>query len=323
MSNIVEFTRFPLVRYEELRSLIGRVSSENYQLLLSEPPVAWVMTRGTTGKAKVIPVTTRHVQEILLCGARALVNYALRKKDLPILGGRVLNLNFPSKVGVIPWSGNEPYGYSSGTYARLNPVFGEAMLIPPQEKIDALGAGIGRKDWEARFELIYREAQGQDVKTTIGVTPVMVYFADYVRRVHGVRPRDLWSMHALFCTSVPKVHFKYAPFLKASYGVLDVVEMYTATEGAFGQQLDELPYFCPNYDTFLFEVLMGGTTKMLYKMRRGEWGELVVSTSLFPRYRIGDLIECMGKNYFRVFGRKRWRTVLEHVLYRAFTRWFI
>ena len=111
MSNIVEFTRFPLVRYEELRSLIGRVSSENYQLLLSEPPVAWVMTRGTTGKAKVIPVTTRHVQEILLCGARALVNYALRKKDLPILGGRVLNLNFPSKVGVIPWSGNEPYGY--------------------------------------------------------------------------------------------------------------------------------------------------------------------------------------------------------------------
>ncbi len=44
---------------------------------------------------------------------------------------------------------------------------------------------------------------------------------------------------------------------------------------------------------------------------------------MLPRYDIGDLIEAMGKNYFRVFGRARLRTVAEHVLYRLLFGWFL
>ena len=62
---------------------------------------------------------------------------------------------------------------------------------------------------------------------------------------------------------------------------------------------------------------------MLYEMRRGEWGRVIISSCLFPRYDIGDMIECMGKHYYRVFGRARLRTILEHRLYRALTRWFL
>ena len=62
---------------------------------------------------------------------------------------------------------------------------------------------------------------------------------------------------------------------------------------------------------------------MLHELGRGEWGRLVVSTSILPRYDIGDMIEAMGKNYFRVFGRANRRTILEHVLYRALFRWFL
>jgi hypothetical protein len=62
---------------------------------------------------------------------------------------------------------------------------------------------------------------------------------------------------------------------------------------------------------------------MLHELKRGEWGSLILSSCMFPRYEIGDLIEAAGKNYYRVFGRKKASTLLEHRLYRAFLRWIV
>jgi hypothetical protein len=129
-------------------------------------------------------------------------------------------------------------------------------------------------------------------------------------------------MKAMFCTSVPKIHTKYAPRLRALFGEAALVEMYSATEGVYGQQLDELPYISPNYDAYIFEVRTGRGTKMLHELERGEWGRLVISSVLLPRYEIGDMIESMGSHYFRIFGRDRARVVLEHTLYRLLTRWY-
>jgi len=105
------------------------------------------------------------------------------------------------------------------------------------------------------------------------------------------------------------------------YGDVSVVEMYTATEGAFGQQMDDYPYWRPNYDLYLFEVETGNGLKMLHELKRGEWGRLIISTPILPRYKIGDLVEGMGNNYFRVFGRDKPRTILEHRLYRIMFGW--
>jgi len=77
------------------------------------------------------------------------------------------------------------------------------------------------------------------------------------------------------------------------------------------------------YDLYLFEVETRNGVKMLHEMRRGEWGRLIISTPILPRYRIGDLVECMGKDYFRVFGRDKPRTVFEHILYRIVFGWMI
>ena len=120
----------------------------------------------------------------------------------------------------------------------------------------------------------------------------------------------------LVCTSVRKIQFKYGPVLRKVFGEVPIVEMYSATEGAFAQQLDDLPYVSPNYDTYYFEVETDKGTKMLHELERGEWGRLIISSCLFPRYDIGDMIEAMGKNYFRVFGRAKTLTILEHRLYR-------
>jgi hypothetical protein len=105
--------------------------------------------------------------------------------------------------------------------------------------------------------------------------------------------------------------------LKKYFGQVPVVEIYSATEGVFAQQLDDYPYVTPNYDTYLFEVETGKGVRMLHELCRGEWGRLIVSSCILPRYRIGDMIESTGKNYFRIFGRDNKSTVLEHLLYRV------
>ena len=312
-------TNFPTIDYDGLRPYLEEVKAGNYAAILSEPPLCWVMTRGSTGKSKVLPVTKTHIEQIFWCGARAITNFALRKNSMDVLDGKILNLNFPSAVTTLDADGQKTvYGYSSGTYAKLNPMLNQVSLLPRQEEIDALGSGISRADWEKRFELVYQSALSQPVVAAIGVTPVILSFARYVKHRHGHPPKDLWDFKVLVCTSVRKIQFKYGPVLRKFFGDVPIVEMYSATEGAFMQQLDDLPYVSPNYDAYYFEVETGKGTKMLHELRRGEWGRLIISSCLFPRYDIGDMIEAMGKNYFRIFGRAKPLTILEHRLYRLF-----
>ncbi len=315
---------FPVIDYGGLNPYLAEIKNGNYAAILPEPLVCWVMTRGSTGPAKVLPATKTHIEQIFTCGARALINYALRKKDFELLTGKILNLNFPSNVHTIVSDGQTiTYGYSSGTYARLNPMLNKVSLLPRQEEIDALGSGVTKADWERRFELAYQQALNENVTATIGVTPVILSFAKYVKRKHGKKPKELWNFRALFCTSVRKIQFKYAPALRRYFGQIPVVEIYSATEGVFAQQLDDLPYVTPNYDKYFFEVKTGQGTKMLHELKRGEWGRLIISSCMFPRYDIGDIIEAAGKNYFRVIGRYKALTLLEHRLYRLFFGWFL
>jgi len=316
--------RFPAVRYVEVEPWLKRVREEDFKVFLYEEPLTWVMTRGTTGRSKVIPVTPRHLQDIVRCGSRAVLNFSIRQGGLELLAGGVLNLQFPSNTETMRTGEREiVYGFSSGTYARLNPMMAGLSLVPRQEEIDALKTGLTEADWEHRYEYIYQAAKDKEIVSIIGVAPVQTGFARYLKRKHGIYPRELWQLKVIYSTSVAKIQTRYASRLKAMYGDAPVVEMYTATEGAFGQQRDELPYIVPNYDAYLFEVRTGDGVKMLHELERGEWGRLIVSTSILPRYELADLVEGMGKNYFRVFGRDRPEVVLEHMLYRALYRWFL
>ena len=325
ISSIEEYrAKFPIVRYAELEPWFEKVRSLSHRVFLDEEPITWVMTRGTTGNSKVMPVTPHHLKDLIKCGSRAVLNFSMRNGDLSLLAGGVLNLQFPSNMRVLNQGGKEVvYGFSSGTYAKLNPMMAGLGLVPRQEDIDALQTDLTPKGWRERYEFIYQKAKDRDVVSVIGVAPVQTGFARYIKKKHGVNPYDLWKLKVVYCTSVAKIQQNYAPKLRAMYGEVPVVEMYTATEGAFAQQRDDLPYVCPNYDTYLFEIETASGLKMLHDMKRGEWGKIIISTAMFPRYDIGDLIEAMGKNYFRVFGRNKPNVVLEHRLWRLFMGWVI
>ena len=324
-STIEEYRkRFPTVTYADLEPWFERIRTEDYGVFLDEEPITWVMTRGTTGQSKVVPVTPRHLKDLIRCGSRGVLNFAMRNGGIPLLAGSVLNLQFPSNIRVLTQRGKEVvYGFSSGTYAKLNPMMAGLGLVPRQEEIDSLQTDLTPNGWEKRYEFIYQKAKESEIVSIIGVAPVQTGFARYVKKKHNIYPCDLWKLKVIYSTSVAKIQQNYTPKLRVMYGDVPVVEMYTATEGAFAQQRDELPYVSPNYDAYLFEVETSSGIKMLHEMERGEWGRIIISTAMLPRYRQGDLIEAMGKNYFRVFGRDKWSVVLEHRLWKIVVGWAI
>ena len=314
VSSLAEFRRaFPVMTYETYRPLIQRVMAGEARLLLTEEPIGWAITRGTTrGDSKFIPMTPTDLRMRVSAG-RAMLNYVAAEGRFDLFSGVNLNLNFPSQVGTIRMGERDiTYGYSSGIYTRHVSAATPIRSVPSQDEIDALGGGKTLRDWEARFELAYDKCRDENVTLVGGVAPTAVQFGRYLRRAHGIYPKDIWRTQIVTLGSVPGINTRYAPALNALYGPVAIREIYGATEGMFGQQLDERRAWAPNYDLFLFEVETRAGIKMLHEMRSGELGSLVVTTPVLVRYRIGDLIMAFRQPYFRCIGRDRPWTPLRY-----------
>jgi hypothetical protein len=315
IQTLADFRRsLPVVTYDDYKPLIQQVMAGDTSLLLDEEPVGWAITRGTTGdEEKFIPMTTTDIK-MRVSAARAMIMYALSSHRFDIFQGVNLNLNFPSVVGKVKAGEKElEYGYSSGIYVKHVSKSTPIHSLPAQEEIDALGGGKTIRDWEARFELTYQKCKDQNVTMVGGVAPVAIRFGQYLEKKHKVFPKDLWpGLQILTLGSVPGINTLHEAGLRAYYGKAAIREIYGATEGMFGQQMDEKRAWTPNYDLFLLEVQIGSTVKLLHEMRPGEVGSLIVSTPILARYKIGDCIRAFPAPYFRCIGRDRWWTQLAY-----------
>jgi hypothetical protein len=305
---------FPIATHEDYKPLVERVMAGEIDLLLSEEPIGWAITRGTTkGESKFIPMTPTDMQMRVYAG-RAMMNYVATTGRYDLFQGVNLNLNFPSVVGTVNVGDRElEYGYSSGIYTKFVSAQTPISSVPSQDDIDALGGGKTQSDWDNRFELAYQKCKDENVSLVGGVAPTAVLFGQYLHRAHRVYPKDLWQTQIMTLGSVPSINGTYAPTLTALYGPVAIREIYGATEGMFGQQRDEQRAWVPNYDLFFFEVETGSGLKMLHEMLPNESGSLVVSTPIFPRYKIGDRILAKTPPYFRCIGRDEWWTPLRYL----------
>jgi hypothetical protein len=305
---------FPIATYEDYQPLIERVMAGENDLLLNEPVAGWAITRGTTkGTTKYIPMTPTDI-EMRVSAGRAVMMYAAQTKSPAVFGGVNLNLNFPSVVGTLKVGDRElEYGYSSGIYTRFVSHKTPVRSVPSQEEIDALGGSKAWSAWEKRFDLAYERCLDQSVTLVGGVAPTAVAFGRYLWKKHRCYPKDLWQVLVMTLGSSPGINTYRAGTLRALYGHQAAIrEIYGATEGMFGQQMDDKRAWVPNYDLFFFEVRTRQGVKMLYEMQPGETGSLVVSTPVLARYEIGDLIRAYQPPYFRCIGRDRWFTPLLH-----------
>lgn len=297
--------RFPVATFKDFLPYVEEIKKGKWKALLPEPPIEWGMTRGSTGISKIVPFTKTDIEQKGVCGSRGTLNYVYRKNNYSILEGYVLNNNFPSRVGTMTVGDKQMnYGYSTGIYAEYASRSGKLRFLPTPEQISQLGAGVTRKDWEKRFDFTYKEARDKSVTMVTGAVQGMIHFGTFLKEKYSIYPKDVWKKPLLVCASLPGINTKEKPVLKAMYDFLDLREMYGATEGIFAQQLDERPYVFPNYDYYVLEVETRNGPKMLYELKKGERGSLVVSSCLFPRYRIGDIIKSFGGSAFTCLGRE-------------------
>ncbi len=314
---------FPVVAFRDFLPWIEEVKKGNWKVLLPEPPVEWGMTRGSTGASKIVPFTITDMEQKSICGSRGTLNYVYKEKKYEILEGYALNNNFPAKVGTMTVGDTEvDYGYSTGIYAKYASRGGKIRFLPTPDQINELGAGTTKKDWEKRFDFTYKEARDKKVTMVTGAAQGMIHFGVFLKKKYGLYPKDVWEKPLLVCASLVGINTKEKPVLKALYNFLDLREMYGATEGIYAQQLDERPYVFPNYDCYFFEVETKHGTKMLYELKKGERGSLIISSCLFPRYKIGDIIKSFGGSAFTCLGREAnfnvvkyyWERLMGHML---------
>jgi len=305
---------FPVATYEDYQPVIQRVMAGETELLLNEPPLGWAITRGTTkDESKFIPMTATDIA-LRVSAGRAVMMYAAQTRSPRVFAGVNLNLNFPSVVGTIKVGEAEvEYGYSSGIYTRFVSHKTPVRSVPAQEAIDALGGSKAWSAWEQRFDLAYEQCLEENVTLVGGVAPTAIEFGRYLFKKYRKVPKDLWQVQVMTLGSTAGINTYRAGTLKALYGPDAAIrEIYGATEGMFGQQMDEKRAWVPNYDLFFFEVETRKGVKMLHEMAPGETGSLVVSTPVLARYKIGDLIRAYRPPYFRCIGREQWYTPLLH-----------
>ncbi len=306
--------KFPVATYDDYQPIIHRVMAGETELLLNEPPVGWAITRGTTkDERKFIPMTPTDI-EMRVSAGRAVMMYAMQTRSPQVFAGVNLNLNFPSVVGTIKMGNRDvEYGYSSGIYTKFVSHKTPVRSLPPQEDIDALGGSKAWAAWERRFDLAYEQCLGQNVTLVGGVAPTAIQFGRYLYKKYRCYPKDHWGVLVMTLGSTPGINTYRAKTLQAMYGSqVAIREIYGATEGMFGQQMDEKRAWVPNYDLFFFEVETAQRVKMLHEMQPGETGSLIVSTPVLARYKIGDLIRAYTPPYYRCIGRDRWYTPALH-----------
>jgi hypothetical protein len=310
IETIADYRRaFPVRPYDDYVPILERVWAGEIDALLYEMPLGVALTRGTmAGASKLIPMTPDDIKDRTAAG-RAVINYVLKNRAFNLLEGVTLNLAFPSVLRQMQIGDHTvDVGYSSGIYVKHVGARTMITTLPMQADIDALGGDTEVSAWHRRFELGYQQAKDRNVTIVGGVSNTMLQFGKWLKQTHGVRPRQLWDIKLMTLGSQAGINTRLAPAFKANYGRhVAVREIFGATEGMFGQQMDERRAWSPNYDLFFFEIEVGNQTKMLYEMRPGEIGSLVVSTVVFPRYKIRDLIVAFEPPYFRTIGRdQRW-----------------
>jgi hypothetical protein len=280
----------------------------NTYVLLNEEPVGWGMTRGTSkGVSKFIPMTPTDAKTRVVA-VRVLVNYALTTQQFSFMAGYNLNTNIRSNLGTIK-AGNREVEYGN-TAAFLMRQVGKTspyqfLVTPTQEEINDLGGGSTKKDWEARHELVYEKAREKNVTFISGMAMNALYLGRYLHRKHKIYPKDIWQFKLLYLSSLPGISTRLAAPLHTLYGKsAEIRESYAATEGTFGGQMDDRKAWTPYYDNLFLEIQTINGIKQLHEMTPGELGSLIVSTPVFPRYRIGDLILAFEPPYFRCIGRE-------------------
>jgi phenylacetate-coenzyme A ligase PaaK-like adenylate-forming protein len=285
--------------------LIDRVINGENQLLLNDQPVYWTHTKGTTGESKFFPCLPSYLSNFVTGYRRAIYSYSIFNNDYDWLSGKRLSLSSSGNLGKM---GNPElsYGYSASVaIGFLDKINGLPDVIPSQEELDVIHGESTKDVWEKRYDFAFQKAKNSKITHLTTAPNVLIGFAEYIKKVHNVYPKDVWEIKLIITGGAPGGNTHLAPSIEALFGKkVNIREIYISTEGMYGAQMDEKSAWCPLYDLTFLEVQTINGIKQLHDMYPGEIGSLIISNDYLPRYRTNDLILAFEPPYFRCIGRE-------------------
>ena len=309
--NSSDFTKIPIISYEELRPWLDRIIVHKQQDVLWDTPVRWfAMSSGTTeDKSKYIPVTKESLYNgNYRAGYHMLGVYAHHHPDTSFILGKTLVLGGSQQINRI--GGSIYTGDISAVMMKNLPAAVKRRRTP--ESIALI------PDWEEKLQKLVDYAVKADIRAMVGVPSWMLVLLKKIVDDTGSTISELWPrLEVFFHGGVGFLPFqeqyeKLIPSAKMCYW-----ETYNASEGFFGVQFSpaskDMLLLLDNEVYYEFIPVEewdrdNPVAVPLSEVERGVQYAVVISTSGgLWRYRIGDTIQFTSTHpyLFKITGRTK------------------
>ncbi|MES2983959.1 MAG: GH3 auxin-responsive promoter family protein [Pseudomonadota bacterium] len=281
----------PMHDYEALRPFIDRQMQGQEAILTAESPCHYLLTSGTTGQPKHLPLTKSALRHLRDCQQLAAYNHF---REAPLLfSGRLLSMTGAGTEGHLP--SGVPYGCLSGVLLDAMTGFMRRRSLP--------SAAL-----EHRYEAIAREAAAApDITAAITANPSsFLRLKEWMVR-EGVlsadsRLGDLWPNLQAIITWTHGNCAPYIPALRQEFPNATILEAgYLASE-LYGTIPIGQGRCVPALGHYFFEFIEVSAwdegireTQLLHALEQGKrYYVIVTSESGLYRYSMHDIVETDG-----------------------------
>jgi hypothetical protein len=279
---------FPVITYRAVESDLSHYFSNG--------SVFFLRTRGFTGSPKLIPFSDK----LLLASVSSLSRWLADH-----LGSSALALCLEPLA-------EETENTTWGSFPSFRAL--PKQLATANDRIVLVEGQTNSTNETERWNHLAEHLQAS-IETLIGSAATALKFLWFLKRR---RSQAICYIRQVLLTGLPEIGNFFAPELRRLLPTAEIYEFYSAAEGIFAWQNDGQSGLSWDSSTCYFELETAKIIKPLFRAVAGESGSLIVSSEVFPRYRIGDFVLCHTNSRLQVLGKDGRTTRFGYYLHHLF-----
>lgn len=296
----------PVHKYDDLKDYWTREYGGEKSVTINSKFKHFVMSSGTTGSKKIIPVSS-----LLLADMRKsqlyFTSYMLQKfPHSKLLRKKILLITSRSEVEVNEFGST--LGMISGIMHKETSWLLRSLFLPSVQAQNI-------ENLDEKYKKIADEIRNKKIGAICGIPAFVLNFINFLKGYFSKNEFEYFSNHLEFCVSSGTNFMLYRQsFNNVLNRTLEFYDVYTASEGSFGQMCLNDHYLEFLYDSIFFEFIPlnefqnGNYTNRLLLNQLSvneDYAILVTSGNGAFSYAIGDVIKSIDpkRMKFELIGR--------------------
>ncbi len=288
-------------KYEYFKPYIDEIFKGNFNSLFNARLVCFGQTPGTTSTPKLIPIIHQTFSSVSLAQLRIYTSYILEDpaKNAQFLDGITCFFSaYPilRKIKIGNRSFNIGYGTGIFSYPILYDISHIWKILLKNKTFIPIELNI-MTDLDKKYRYLTDECLKRDIRCFSGTPPIILNYLEKILDYSGAKKiiQLFPNLSYLNFGGIPPLF--YEKRIEHVIGrSIDYREMYAATEGVIGYQLDKTPsLLTPAFDANFFEFISVDQPDKCYTLadvkKNVKYRVVMTSYNGFYRYLIGDIIE--------------------------------